>query len=90
MSRNRVLVLAPLMLAALSLGAVAAPAGLLSLERWVVGGGGGHASGAHFTLVGTVGQGVVGFASGGVYEICSGFWCGAARYGVFLPLILRG
>ncbi len=91
MKRRRLLVATVLLiLAGLSLGAAAAPTGVLSLERWVLGGGGGYAAGGRFTLESTIGQGVAGLIWGGSAELCSGFWCGAGRYAAFLPLTLRG
>jgi len=56
----------------------------------VIGGGGGHAEAAPYALDGTVGQPMVGQAASPPYDLCAGFWCGAAaRYGVYLPLVLR-
>jgi hypothetical protein len=60
-----------------------------TLERWVIGGGGGHAQSAdgHYTLNATVGQPVAGIASA---DVCSGFWCGlGGQYSVYLPLVLK-
>ncbi len=88
--RKKQLVLAvALLLAVVSLAAAAAP-DAYSLARTVIGGGGGHAAGGAFTLDGTIGQGVAGWTTGGVYEVCAGFWCGAGRYSFYLPLALRG
>jgi len=64
--------------------------GTPSIDRYVIGGGGGHSEAAPYTLDGTIGQPVVGLASGDGYELCSGFWCGAAAgYEIYLPLVLR-
>jgi hypothetical protein len=52
--------------------------------------GGGTASSANYTVSFTVGQSVIGTASSGDYEVCTGFWCGLARaIKVYLPLILN-
>jgi len=56
----------------------------------VIGGGGGHAESAPYALDGTVGQPMVGQATGPSLDLCAGFWCGAAvQYRVYLPLVLR-
>ena len=49
---------------------------------WSTGGG--------YSLGGTVGQPDAGVLSGGGYTLAGGFWSGAAaRYSIYLPLILR-
>jgi len=64
--------------------------GTPSIDRYVIGGGGGHSEATPYALDGTIGQPVVGLASGDGYELCSGFWCGAAvEYKIYLPLVLR-
>ena len=56
----------------------------------VIGGGGGHAEAAPYALDGTVGQPMVGQAASPPYDLCAGYWCGAAAgYRVYLPLLLR-
>ncbi len=61
-----------------------------TISRYVIGGGGGHAEAAPYALDGTIGQPVTGVVSDSGYELCSGFWCGAAvRYFIYLPLVLR-
>jgi len=54
--------------------------------------GGGYtwSTGGGYSLGGTVGQPDAGVLSGGGYTLSGGFWGGAAaRYGVYLPLVLR-
>ena len=64
--------------------------GLPAIDWDVIGGGGGHAEAGIYTLDNTIGQAVVGTASGGGSELCSGFWCGTAvEYLIHLPLVLR-
>jgi len=56
----------------------------------LTGGGGGPASSTHYAVNFTVGQSVIGASASTHYKGCLGFWCGAAaRYGVYLPLVLR-
>jgi len=66
--------------------------GTPAIDWHVIGGGGGHAEASPYTLDGTIGQAVVGIASEGNYELCSGFWCGAVvghKYRIYLPLVVR-
>jgi len=54
--------------------------------------GGGYtwSEGGGYALGGTVGQPDAGTLSGGGYTLAGGFWGGAAaRYGIYLPLVLR-
>lgn len=80
----------PLSLAILLLlaGIVLASGSTPTVDWWVVGGGGGHVEASPYALDGTIGQGAVGEVSNS-YELCSGFWCGAAEYRIYLPLVLR-
>ena len=56
----------------------------------LTGGGGGPAGSTHYAVNFTVGQSVIGASASTHYKRCLGFWCGAAaRYGVYLPLVLR-
>jgi len=82
------LLVAALLLAA-SLGSVALANGTLTIDRWVIGGGGGHSEAGSYVLDATVGQAVAGMTSNAPYELCAGFWCGMGRYKVFLPLVLK-
>jgi len=54
------------------------------------GGGYTFSEGGGYSLGGTVGQPDAGVLSGGGYTLAGGFWPGgAARYGIYLPLVLR-
>jgi hypothetical protein len=56
----------------------------------VDGGGATWSEGSGYSLGGTIGQPDAGVLSGGGYTLAGGFWGGAAaRYGVYLPLVLR-
>jgi hypothetical protein len=57
----------------------------------VDGGGATWSEGGGYSLGGTIGQPDAGVLSGGGYTLAGGFWPGgaAARYGVYLPLVLR-
>jgi hypothetical protein len=56
----------------------------------VDGGGATWSEGGGYSLGGTIGQPDAGVLSGGDYTLAGGFWGGAAaRYGVYLPLVLR-
>jgi len=56
----------------------------------VDGGGYTFSEGGGYSLGGTVGQPDAGVLSGGGYTLAGGFWAGgAARYGIYLPLVLR-
>jgi hypothetical protein len=69
-------------------GAVLA-AGTPAISRDVIAAGGGRISAGDYTLSATVGQPLTGRAVVGSSDLCVGFWCGLARYDLFLPLILR-
>jgi hypothetical protein len=73
--------------------ALASNSGTLTLEWYVIGGGGGHSAALPYTLDGTVGQAVVGtIILAGPYDHCAGFWCWAwdfERKNMYLPLVLR-
>jgi hypothetical protein len=62
-----------------------------TIERWVVGGGGGTSQGSSgFFLNGTVGQPDVGQSNSAGFTLDGGFWAGGAMpSSVFLPLIQR-
>ena len=54
------------------------------------GGGATWSEGGGYSLGGTIGQPDAGVLSGGGYTLAGGFWGGAvARYGIYLPLVLR-
>lgn len=73
---------------------LAAPA-VTTLERSVIGGGGGYTAVSSIALGGTIGQVSVGTDSAGQYDLCSGFWCGlvtdsfSPAYNLYLPLGIR-
>ena len=88
---KRITTLLSLALLLLLAGAVLA-SGSPVIERYVVGGGGGHAEVSPYILDGTIGQAVVGLDSHAPYQLCSGFQCRAVSvpgYQTFLPLVLR-
>jgi hypothetical protein len=62
----------------------------LDIDRYVIGGGGGHSEAGSFVLDGTVGQAIAGTVNSYPYDLCAGFWCGMGGYKVYLPLVLRG
>jgi hypothetical protein len=65
-------------------------AGIMEIDRHVIGSGGGTTIGGAYTLNGTIGQPVIGSTSHANLELCSGFWCKVAdHYKTILPLILR-
>lgn len=77
--------------AMLLLAGIVSADGIPTVERWVIGGGGGSVSGGSYRLNGTVGQPIVGTATSGSHQLCAGFWCGAMPdHAVYLPLVLRG
>jgi hypothetical protein len=57
----------------------------------VIAGGGGPITGGGYAINSTIGQPVVGVAKDTGYELCSGFWCGAAvvEYRIYLPIVLK-
>ena len=70
--------------------AVAAAPTATTVDRWVIGGGGGRVISPAYTLDATVGQPVAGLSLYPGGQLCSGFWCGAsAGSRVFLPIVLR-
>jgi len=86
-----ILILAVLLL----LAGAALAQGMLSVERWVVGGGGGRAEGGNYTLDGAIGQAVAGVVGNAPYGLCAGFWCGPGAAippenpRIYLPLVMR-
>jgi hypothetical protein len=80
---------AVLLLGILVAAAVVSAAGSLDVSRSVIAGGGGRISAGDYTLNPTIGQPITGRAVFGSTDLCVGFWCGLARYDLFLPLILR-
>jgi hypothetical protein len=65
-------------------------AGSMEINWYVIGSGGGTATAGDYTLNGTIGQPVTGFASNAGIRLCSGFWCKVLEgYRIFLPLIFK-
>jgi len=89
--RTRTIV-ALLVLGGLVLAGVArAAAPVVTLQRYVIGGGGGRAEAGGSVLQGTIGQPVVGRVSSGPYELEAGFWAGmGAGQQVYLPVVGKG
>ena len=73
-------------------GAVLAAPVANTLERYVIGGGGGQTQAGTYTLQGTLGQAVTGTNSRTPFDLCSGYWCGLGAefippsHFVYLPL----
>lgn len=60
------------------------------LDWNVVGSGESEIASTHFRIRSTIGQPVVGTARNDPYELCTGYWCGAAvEHSIYLPLVLR-
>lgn len=85
---NRTMIVLVVLVLLLGAG-IAAAAGTLTLSRSVIAGGGGKTSAGDYTLSATIGQPITGRAIVGSTDLCVGFWCGLARYDLFLPLVLR-
>jgi len=82
--------LLPLALLVLLPALALAQSGGYDLSWWTVDGGGGTSSSGSYVLMGTAGQADAGALAGGDYALAGGFWGGAvARYGIYLPLVLR-
>lgn len=79
-----------LLLLTLLLATVAVGAGGFNLDWWTIDGGGGRATGAAYTLDGTIGQPDAGVLAGGDYGLSGGFWSdggGLPAYDVYLPSV---
>ena len=79
-----------LLLLLLSAGVVLAQ-GTPAINRWVIGGGGGTATGGNVSLSSALGQALAGPSSGGDVAISAGFWCGGAAvvtHTVYLPAVM--
>jgi hypothetical protein len=62
----------------------------ISIERQVIGSGGGFTQSGKFSINGTIGQPVAGMISIPLREIQSGFWNGSIpTYEIFLPSIMK-
>ncbi|RLC85079.1 MAG: hypothetical protein DRI79_11865 [Chloroflexi bacterium] len=90
MSKRVLIIITGAVLCAL-LSGVALANGTPAIDWHVIGGGGGHMEAGIHSLDGTIGQALVGRVANSTYDLCSGFWCGAAAgFRVYLPLVLRG
>ena len=98
MSKRKITVLAAVLLCSLllvlsvveGLAGVVLANGTPAIDWYVIGGGGVHDHPVPYALDATIGQAVVGTATDTGFELCSGFWCGAAvEYKIYLPLVLR-
>ena len=93
--KKRITILTMVVLALLlAVGALFAQTGDYDLDWWTVDGGGGHLSGAGYSLDGSIGQPDAGRLSGGDYVLVGGFWGGSRTeatgdYRVYLPTIVR-
>lgn len=89
MKRTVFLLILAVLLLLLLTGAVVA-SGSASVDWHVIGGGGDRFEAGDYTLDCTVGQAVAGTARNDPYELCTGYWCGAAvEHNIYLPLVLR-
>jgi hypothetical protein len=87
---KRIAILLTLAVLLLSLTGVVLANGSASIDWHVIGGGGDRLEAGDYTLDCTVGQAVVGTARNDPYELCAGYWCGAAvEHSIYLPLVLR-
>jgi hypothetical protein len=90
MNNKRTATLLAVLLCCLILASVVLGQGSFDLSWWTADGGGSVSSGGGYTLSGTMGQPDAGVLAGGGYTLFSGFWGGLlARYGSYLPLIMR-
>ncbi len=96
MSNRKIIGHLTLLLLLCLVGGVALAQGTPTINRWVIGGGGGTATGGNVSLSNTLGQTVAGPSSGGNVAISAGFWSGGpvapapAEYTAYLPLVVRG
>ena len=92
MSKQRTAIITLALLSCLLIAGGVLADGTSGIDQWVIGGGGGAASGAGVALDATLGEPIVGASSGGSITLEAGFWVGASGSGtnqVFLPLLSR-
>jgi hypothetical protein len=82
---------ASLLLAGIVVAAPSSP----SIDRWVMGSGGGSGTAGSTALNSTIGQWMVGSGTSGSTQLGSGFWGGGEMvyppsHVTYLPLVLRG
>jgi len=73
-------------------GGVALAQGTPVINRWIIGGGGGTATGGNVSLSSALGQALAGPSSGGNVSISVGFWTGGVASvdrEVYLPMIVK-
>jgi len=95
--RTKIVIALATLLCCLLVAGVVLANGIPNINWWVIGGGGGHAEAGIYTLDATIGQAVMGVATDGGYELCSGFWCGVVApapplppaHKIYLPIILK-
>ena len=74
----------------LLLTGVVAANGSATIDWHAVGAGGDHVEADAHTLDYTMGQAVIGSVGNDPYDVCAGYWCGAAAdYSVLLPVVMR-
>jgi hypothetical protein len=93
MKKNKtlLLILAISLVAGFVLGAGVYALGTTGIDWWVMGGGGGPASGGEVSLNSTFGQPVTGSSSAGEVTLQSGYWAGLVKeiFTIALPLVIR-
>ncbi|MBN2002645.1 MAG: hypothetical protein JXA21_04750 [Anaerolineae bacterium] len=74
----------------LSVATALAQGTLSEVPRWVMGNGGGRATGADVVLNDTLGQTFAGWSDGGAIDLHAGYWTGlsAPKFRLYLPLVL--
>jgi len=78
MNRRDVVLLATAVLCFLVVGSSVLAQGSAAIAWWIIGGGGAPCSGGSVTLNDSLGQPIVGSASGGNISLGSGYWGGRA------------
>ena len=87
---KRLTAVTALVLALFLLTSLALANGSAGIDWHVIGAGGDRFEAGDYTLDCTLGQPVAGTARNDPYELCTGYWCGAAvEHSIYLPLVLR-
>lgn len=91
MNKQRTAIITIALISCLLIAAGVLANGNPNIDWWVLGGGGGQASGNQIVLDATLGQPVTGTSSGGSNSLDAGFWHGAGEVTgyVYLPLVSR-
>ena len=91
--KTKILILALVLALFLTVAGAALANGDLELPRWALGSGASDSAAGDVTLRATLGQPVVGIASGGDVTLGQGFWHGGSLaeggYDIHLPLVQR-